>query len=277
MTSFSLPEAPDLSAYAGRLAFITGGANGIGLALGQALGRHGLSVVLADIDGEAARDAAADLARTGTAAIGLTLDVRDPLAWRDSLEQAEQAFGGLAILCSNAGVAGSVRPLTETTAQGWAWTMEVNLTGAFNAIREGAPRLKATGLPAHFLATSSLAPFAPSAHNGVYAASKAGVISLCEALRLEMRGTPVSVSVLTPGLVRTSLLEHNDRLAPADADAGSHSAKVNAAMAQAVSAQDIAESTLVGIARRDFWLLPDPVSRDLIKGHATEILSTIRD
>lgn len=277
MTAPSSSDAQDLTVYAGRLAFITGGASGIGLALGQALGRHGLSIVLADIDGEAARSAAADLTRTGTAAIGLSLDVREPSAWRDCLDQAEQAFGGLAILCSNAGVAGSVRPLTETTTQGWTWTMEVNLRGAFNAIREGVPRLKATGLPAHFLATSSLAPFAPSAHNGVYAASKAGVISLCESLRLEMRDTPVGVSVLTPGLVRTGLLTHNDGLAPADADTGSHSAKVSTAMARAVSAQTIAESTIAGIARRDFWLLPDPVSRDLISGHAAEILSAIRD
>ena len=268
---------PGLDAFRGRMALVTGGASGIGLGMARALAQRGMKVVLADIDADAARQAAAALEDGGASALGLGLDVRDPDGWTAALDAAEAAFGDFAFLCSNAGVAGSVRPLTETTAEGWDWTMDVNLRGAFNAIRHGVPRLKASGGPAWFVATSSLAPFSPSAHNGVYAASKAAVISLCESLRIELAGGPVGVSVLVPGLVRTGLLAHADHLAPSDADPGRHSTKVAAAMAAAVSPDLIAEAVLSGVAEGAFWLFPDPLSRSLIEAHAADMLSGLAD
>lgn len=264
-----------MSRWRGRPAFITGGASGIGLAMGEAFARRGMAVVLADIDAEAAEAAAARLAGHGVPALGLGLDVRDPEAWESALDAAETAFGPLAFLCSNAGVSGSVLPLTETSREGWAWTLDVNLGGTFNAIRRGVPRLKASGLPGWFVATSSLAPWSPSAHNGAYAASKAAVISLCESLRCELEGGPVGVSVLAPGLVQTSLLTNADRLAPAGAATGRHSSEVEAAMAASISAEVIGETVAEGIEAGAFWLLPDPVSRRLIEAHAAEILSSL--
>ncbi|WP_395649773.1 SDR family NAD(P)-dependent oxidoreductase [Brevundimonas sp.] len=268
---------PGLEALRGRTALITGGASGIGLGLARALAHRGMMVVLADIDADAARRAAVGIEESGAKALGLALDVRDPDGWTTTLDAAEAAFGPLSFLCSNAGVAGSVRPLTETTAEGWDWTMDVNLRGAFNAIRHGVPRLKASGSPAWFVATSSLAPFSPSAHNGVYAASKAAVISLCESLRVELAGGPVGVSVLVPGLVKTGLLAHSDHLAPSDADAGRHSAKVEAAMAAAVSPDLIAKAVLAGVVQGAFWLFPDPLSRALIESHMADMLSGLAD
>jgi NAD(P)-dependent dehydrogenase (short-subunit alcohol dehydrogenase family) len=262
-----------LDAYSGRTAFITGGASGIGLGIARALGRHGMAVALADIDGDAARGAAAALEQEGTRALGLALDVRDASAWTTALDEVEAAFGPLALLCSNAGVAGSVRPLTETTVEGWDWTMDVNLGGAFNAIRLGVPRLKASGRPAWFVATSSLAPFSPSAHNGVYAASKAALISLCESLRAELSAGTVGVSVLIPGLVRTGLLAHAGGLAPAGAETGRHNTDVEVAMAAAVSTDVIAEAVLTGVQAGDFWLFPDPVSRSLVEARTADMLS----
>lgn len=259
--------------WRGRPAFITGGASGIGLGIARALGQRGMAVVLADIDAEAAQQAASDLGEDGIRALGLGLDVRNPEAWVTALDVAEDAFGPLAILCSNAGVAGSVQALTATTQQGWDWTMDVNLGGTFNAIRLGLPRLKGSGLPGWFVATSSLAPFSPSAHNGVYAASKAAVISLCESLRAELAGGPVGVSVLVPGLVQTALLSNADRLAPSGAETGRHSTAVEDAMAASVPADVIGERVAEGIDAGAFWLLPDPVSRSLIETHTADILS----
>lgn len=261
--------------WSGRAAFITGGASGIGLGIAQALGRRGMAVILADINAEAAQQAAKQLGENGIRALGLGLDVRNPKAWIAALDTAEGAFGPLAILCSNAGVSGSVRPLTETTPEGWDWTMDVNLGGAFNAIRLGLPRLKASGLPGWFVATSSLAPFSPSAHNGAYAASKAAVISLCESLRCELAGGPVGVSVLVPGLVQTALLSNADRLAPSGAATGRHSPEVEAAMAVSIPADAIGERVAEGVDAGAFWLLPDPVSRSLIEAHAADILSGV--
>lgn len=262
-----------MSRWRGRSAFITGGASGIGLAMGEAFARRGMAIVLADVDADAAKAAAAGLARRGVSTQGIGLDVRDSGAWETALDAAETAFGPLAILCSNAGVSGSVLPLTETSHEGWAWTLDVNLGGTFNAIRHGVSRLKASGLPGWFVATSSLAPFSPSAHNGAYAASKAAVISLCESLRCELAGGPVGVSVLAPGLVRTSLLKNADRLAPAGAATGRHSAEVEAAMAASIIAEAIGETVAAGVDAGAFWLLPDPVSRQLIEGRVAEMLS----
>jgi len=266
-----------MEVWRGRTAFITGGASGIGLGIARALGQRGMAIVLADIDAEAARQAALTLGESGVKALGLGLDVRDPQAWTAALDTAEAAFGPLAVLCSNAGVSGSVRPLTETTLEGWNWTLDVNLGGTFNAIRLGVPRLKASGLPGWFVATSSLAPFSPSAHNGVYAASKAAVISLCESLRAELAGSPVGVSVLVPGLVRTALLTNADRLAPSGASTGRHSPDVEAAMAASIPADVIGEGVADGIDAGAFWLLPDPVSRRLIEAHTADILSGVVD
>jgi NAD(P)-dependent dehydrogenase (short-subunit alcohol dehydrogenase family) len=243
--------------------------------MGEAFARRGMAVVLADINAEAASAAAERLARHDVPALGLGLDVRDPQAWEAALDAAEEAFGPVAILCSNAGVSGSVLPLTETSREGWTWTMDVNLGGTFNAIRHGVSRLKASGLPGWFVATSSLAPYAPSAHNGAYAASKAAVISLCEALRCELAGGQVGVSVLAPGLVRTSLLENADRLAPAGASTGRHSTEVEAAMAASIAAEAIGEAVAQGVEAGAFWLLPDPISRQLIEAHNAEILSSL--
>jgi NAD(P)-dependent dehydrogenase (short-subunit alcohol dehydrogenase family) len=262
-----------MDAYRGRAAFITGGAGGLGLGLARALGRRGMAVVLADIDADAAKEAAAGLEGDGVRALGMALDVRDGDGWTTALDAAEAAFGPLALLVSNAGVAGSVRPLTETTAEGFAWTMDVNLGGTFNAIRHGVPRLKASGGQGWFVATSSLAPFSPSSHNGVYAASKAAMISLCQSLRAELGDGPVGVSVLVPGLVRTGLLANADALAPPGTETGRHGHDVEAAMAAAVSADVIAEGVVARIQTGDFWLFPDPVSRSLIEAYQADMAS----
>ena len=260
-----------LADYEGRHAFITGGASGIGLGMAEAFAQRGMAVTLADVDVARADTEAARLRGAGARARALALDVSDPGAWTGAFDAAEAEFGPLAILCSNAGVAGSVLPLAECSPEGWDWTMAINLDACFHSMRLGAPRLLASGRPAHFVATASMGAFAAFATNGPYSAAKAAVIALCETLRDELKGTPVGVSVLCPGLVKTRLLVNNDALAPPGVGVGGHSATVAEQMQTALAPREVGEIVARGVEARRFWLFTAPQSIDRIRAHFAEI------
>ena len=198
-----------LRTFAGGLALVTGGASGIGAALGRELARRGALVVLADRDGEDARAEARRIAAAGGRAEAATLDVRDAVAVGTLVAEVFARHGRLDHLFSNAGIAvgGEVRDLA---LDDWRDAVEVNLMGVVHGVQAVWPRMLEQGF-GHVVNTGSMAAFLTTAMAAPYGATKSAVVGLSRALRVEGASRGVRVSVLCPGVIRTPILDGGGR------------------------------------------------------------------
>ncbi|UED87446.1 SDR family oxidoreductase [Streptomyces profundus] len=190
---------------AGRTAFITGAAQGIGLGIARAFAREGVRLAITDIDQEALDKAEAELsAHTSVAAF--VLDVRDRPAFARIADEAEERLGPVTLLVNNAGIGGPLS-LAEMSYELWDLYVGINIGGVVNGVQTFLPRLMARGEPAHLVNTASGVGLAPAGGSTIYEASKAGVVGLSEALgkQLALEGHPIGVTVLCPGAVATNL------------------------------------------------------------------------
>lgn len=188
----------------GETAFVTGAASGIGLGIARALVGAGAKVAIADIDAIRLADVSRELTEAGGTVHVVDLDVRDPAQWTAAADSAEAALGPVSILCSNAGISG-VAPMDATPPELWHAVQQINLDGPFFGISTFLPRFKASGKRSHIMSTSSMAGLIPFPSCGAYVASKFGLVGLSLALRDELVGTEIGVSVLCPGTVATRL------------------------------------------------------------------------
>ena len=195
--------------FAEGVALVTGGASGIGAALGRELARRGALVVLADRDGEAARAEAARISAAGGQAEAATLDVRDAAAVDALVAEAFARHGRIDYLFNNAGIAvgGEVRDLT---LEDWRQAVEVNLMGVVHGVQAAWPRMIEQGF-GHVVNTASMAAFLATALAAPYGATKSAVVGLSRALRVEGASHGLRVSVLCPGVIRTPILEGGGR------------------------------------------------------------------
>ena len=184
----------------GRVVAITGGGRGIGRAIAQALVARGARVAIGDLDRSAAEQAASEL---GAGAIGLPLDVTDHPGFSAFLDEVEQRLGPLDVLVNNAGIM-AVTPLVEESGASVARQLELNLHAVIHGTQEAMRRMvpRRTG---HIVNVASLAGRNGFPMLATYCATKHGVVGLSEAVRAELRGTGVEVSVVMPGIVRTEL------------------------------------------------------------------------
>lgn len=200
--------------FTGRTAFITGGASGIGLALGKALAGEGARVVLADIDGDALAEAERHF--PGEVAT-FRLDVRDRGQWREARTFAEARFGPVGILANNAGIINdggapvARRGLVDQSPESWDRMIGINLTGVYNGIAAFGPGMRDRG-DGHIVNTGSTQGVITCAGVASYCASKFGVVALSEALRQELEPHGVGVSVLCPGVIQTGLVTNSNRI-----------------------------------------------------------------
>ena len=193
----------------GKVAVVTGGASGIGLALARAFLAEDMKVVIADVEEEALARALAELGGAESAT-GVLTDVTD---W-NSVENLASAtfdhFGACHVLCNNAGVGAPSSTVWETTINDWRWVHGVNVMGVVHGVQAFVPRMIASGEQGFIVNTSSgdggIAPL-PTA--SVYASSKAAVTSLTECLasQLVSEGTNIRAGIFYPsgGLLRTGL------------------------------------------------------------------------
>ena len=203
---------------AGKTAFITGGASGIGLAMARALSTAGMKVAIADIE-QAALDTIQDeFDASNVEFLTLRVDVTD----RDGMEAAalatEARFGKVHVVCNNAGVAVGGR-IDEMTYDDWDWVLGVNINGVVNGICTFAERLKSHGEGGHFVNTASMAGHISIPGLSVYTASKFAVVGISETMRADLMPHNIGVSVLCPGMVDTNILD-SGRNRPEDLDHG---------------------------------------------------------
>lgn len=193
----------------GKVAVVTGGASGIGLALAGRFLAEGMNVAIADIEEPALRAAEEELAAAGGDGrlLAVPTDVSDPAAV-DALAQATiDRFGSVHVICNNAGVGGHFGTAWETPLAEWEWVFSVNVWGVIHGIRSFVPLLVAQG-EGHVVNTASLAGWAGAPTMGPYCASKHAVLGMSESLlrELETVAPAVGVTVLCPGMVNTRII-----------------------------------------------------------------------
>lgn len=195
--------------FAGKTAFVTGAAQGIGLGIARALADAGVHVAMADIAETPLQAAAASLATDSVRTLALPLDVSDPAAVERAAAQVEATFGRIHILVNNAGVAPPPKPVSTIDLGEWAWLLGVNLMGPIHGIRAFLPRIRRHGEGGHIVNTASIAGFQvrPGRGTGGYAATKYAVVALSESLAQELEGSGIGVSVLAPAAVNTRIYE----------------------------------------------------------------------
>ena len=189
---------------AGKVAFVTGGASGIGLAMARSFSAAGMRVAIADIEEHALERAAASFAPNNTEVIALRVDVTDRESMARAADDTERAFGKVHVVCNNAGV-GLTGPLEEMSFADWDWVVGVNLHGVINGVQTFVQRILAHGEGGHVVNTASMAGQVAIPGFSVYNTTKFAVVGLSESMRAELAVHDVGVSVLCPGFVKTNI------------------------------------------------------------------------
>ncbi|MEM6387261.1 MAG: SDR family NAD(P)-dependent oxidoreductase [Pseudomonadota bacterium] len=183
--------------FSGERAVVTGGAQGIGFACAERLARHGAEVILWDLNGARAAEAAAKL--------GAEHHVCDVTDWA-SVAAAARAAGPVSILVNSAGIAGPIAPVEDYDVATWAQVIDVNLVGTFHTNRAVIPSMKAAGY-GRIVNIASVAGKEGNPNASAYAASKAGVIGLTKAVGKELATHDIAVNCVTPAAADTPILE----------------------------------------------------------------------
>lgn len=265
---------------AGKTAFITGGASGIGLAMTKTLLDEGMNVVVADVREDHLEAARNEAGRHAARVRFLKLDVSDRDAMARAAEETERAFGNIHLLCNNAGVGDGV-PIDNAGYEDWDWVLGINLGGVINGIVTFLPRIKAHGEGGHILNTASMHSFvALPAWGGIYTTTKFAIRGMSESLRLALAPFNIGVSLLCPGLVRTNIgdsfkLRPASR-APRPAASGPPHPTAQITPPPADSGMDPAEvaaRALEGIKHNEFYILTHLESKDELREIFDEALA----
>lgn len=268
----------------GKVAFITGGASGIGNGLARAFAAAGMRVAVADIRAEALRKAVAELSAGGAAALAVELDVTDRAAWAAAADRVTRELGPVRVVCSNAGV-NFIGRTQDATFEDWDFCLGVNLGGAINAVRTFAPRLIEQGGEGHFVVTSSVSGLFTNGGSGCYATSKYALVGLAESLRADLGPHGIGVSVLCPGPVKSDLFESSAAVRPRRL-AATGSVSVTAPgvrredtpiFATAPDGVEIGRRVLAGILRNDLYILTHAEIRPVLEARAAALIKALPD
>jgi len=249
--------------FAGRVAVVTGGASGIGLAMAQRLAAEGMKIALADVDGKRLQAARDQLAAAGSEVIAVPTDVASAEAVDALARTTLDAFGAVHVVLNNAGVA-VTGALWEGQLADMHWAFGVNLWGVIHGIRTFVPILREQGEPAHVVNTASLAALTTVPYLDIYAATKHAVLALSECLHKELllEQSPVRASVVCPGLIKTSLMQTSAQSSQSSphAERGPGGALMNqyltAGIESGMDPSVVAEAVFQGIRDERFYIIP---------------------
>jgi NAD(P)-dependent dehydrogenase (short-subunit alcohol dehydrogenase family) len=263
---------------AGRVAVVTGGASGIGLAMAERFAAEGMKLAIADIEEPALDTAAEQLTDGGAEVLAVPTDVSkgddvDALAAR-----VRERFGAFHVVCNNAGVGGHGFPTWATPTSEWQWLLGVNLWGVIHGISAFVPALVEQG-EGHVVNTASVAGLASVPFMAPYSASKHAVLAISEALchDLTMIGSAVKVTVLCPGFIKTRIadasrnwLEHLGPEPSSDDPAGEVIEPLIRGLVEAGKPpEEVADQVLDAIRTERFLVTTEPeISRTAVDGRA---------
>jgi NAD(P)-dependent dehydrogenase (short-subunit alcohol dehydrogenase family) len=284
-------EAP-MRDVEGKVAFITGGASGIGLGVAQAMVRNGMKVVITYRTPAHLQSAMKTLQGAEQRVHALLLEVSDRAAMEDAAKETVRLFGKVHVIVNNAGVAPTT-PLCAATFDDFDWCMNVNVRGVFNGIRAFLPHISAHGEGGQIVATSSMVggliagPFW-----GVYSTSKFAVVGMMEALRSELQGTNIGVSVFCPSAVSTNIGDSKRNRPAALSETGAPGAMQEVLMKQfahalqeirrrnpgdsiSIDALVAGERMLEGIRNNNLYILSHPEYEQALRDRNDALLASI--
>jgi NAD(P)-dependent dehydrogenase (short-subunit alcohol dehydrogenase family) len=242
----------------GTVAFITGGASGIGFAIAKALSARGAKVMLADLDQGKLDAAVANLTASGGDAAGVVCNVADEAQMRAAAAATIDRFGKVHVVCNNAGVA--LGGLSGKIAmQDWRWVVDINLMGVVHGVEIFTPLIQSHGEGGHFINVASMAGHVASPSMTPYHATKFAVVGYSEGLKLELVAHNIGVSVLCPAWVKTDI--HRSALGK-PSQSGSEDdpmfQKMEAVIAAGIDANDVAEWTAKCVEDDRFYIFTHP-------------------
>ncbi|MCK9542590.1 MAG: SDR family NAD(P)-dependent oxidoreductase [Novosphingobium sp.] len=248
----------------GQVAVVTGAGSGIGRGLAIRFGELGLRLVLADVDEAGLRHTEELLEGSGVEVVAHRTDVSDAAAMEGLRDLVLARFGGVDILCNNAGIVSAFRPMWENPLNDWQRVLGANLWGVIHGIRLFVPEMVARGC-GHVVNTASMAGLIVVPSNGVYNATKHAVVSLSETLRadLEAAGHSIGVTVVCPGMVSTNINKTPDLQAtrpPLPADV------------VYLEPSEIARQVAIAIERNQLYLATNPGSHERIEARVDRVL-----
>ena len=264
----------------GKVAFITGGASGIGLGMARAFANAGMKVVIADIrpDHLAAAKSAFD---KGAEVHTIKLDVTDREAFAAAAEETIKVFGKVHVLCNNAGI-GLGGPMKLATYDDWDWNMNVNIGGVINGVQTFMPRMLEHGEGGHIVNTASTGGLVVHGMAGLYCTAKFAVVGLSEALRGELAEDNIGVSAFCPGPVQTNIAEsgktrpaHLSRTGYAEADKERQARSVAETRKYWMEPLEAGERVLTGIVNNDLYIITHPEFRDIFAARGEAVLAAV--
>lgn len=268
---------------AGKGAFVTGAASGIGLALATAFAREGMKVMLADIETGALDEAVETLRTAGADVRGVVCDVADPASVDRAAQATFDAFGNVHVLCNNAGVAAG-GGIDQISIENWRWVIDVNLMGVVHGIKSFLPHIRQHGQGGHIVNTASMGGLNGGLGFSPYSASKFAVVSMSEGLDWQLAPYGIGVSVLCPSYVRTRIGESGrnrpERYGPArPLEPGSAAAAMVAEIARHLDAgldpAAVAARVLTAIREEQLYIFTHPGMRAEVQDRFAAILAAI--
>lgn len=271
-----------MKAFSGKVAVITGGGSGLGLAMARRFAQEGMKLVLADVQPDALDTAVKSFESGNVPVLGFRCDVADPASVDALAEAAYARFGAVNVLCNNAGVApGGL--VWESTLEDWKWCLGVNVHGVIHGLRSFIPRMLAGGQEGHIVNTASVAGLLSPPGMGIYCVSKHAVVTMTECLHhdLATKTDRVHASVLCPAYVPTGISD-SERNRPAELrnapremsadDLAREEALKHAVKSGRITADDVADRVFAAIRDEQFYILTHPKIKGAIETRMQDIL-----
>ncbi len=239
---------------AGQVAFVTGGASGIGLGLCHELGRRGLAVIAADIEAATLDAAVAELRDAGLEAMGIECDVTSMDAVQAAADAAFAWKGDVDVLCNNAGVVAFGDAFSSLVD--WKWVIDVDLWGVVHGLHAFVPRMRASGRPGHVVNTASTAGIFGFPNIASYVAAKHAVVGMTQSIWHELAPTALSASVLCPGVVSTNINTSERNRPGTDPGSVELDEDFGTDYEETLTPADVARIVCDAIEADQFWILP---------------------
>ena len=260
-----------------KVAFITGGASGIGFAMARTFLDAGMKVVMADYSEDNLDDAAEQLSGDNREYMMLRLDVRDRAAFAAAADEAEARFGKIHLLCNNAGV-GMAELMSRASYDDWDLMMDINLGGVINGVVTMLPRIRRHGEGGHIVNTSSMAGILPLPDaGGIYTTSKFAVRGLSDSLRLSLVPDRIGVSCLFPGLTKSRILDGaKQKVAEGGDEIDEVSASFAVAQQYGMDPMDLGRAVLDAVRENRPYIIGHPEFVEEMEELHRELMACIR-
>ncbi len=266
-----------------KVAFVTGGASGIGLGIAKAMVSAGMKVVIADVRDDHLEDAKAWFLsqKLSRRVRTIKLDVTNRKAYARAADKAEKAFGRIHVLVNNAGL-GLLGTIDKTRFDDWDWGLDVMIGGVINGILTLLPRIRAHGEGGHIVNTSSMAAIVPIPNCSIYITAKSAMVGLSECLAGELAPANIGVSAFCPGPVQSNIRELG-KLRPEKYKKDTGLEEFEKKLAQRptselwMDAVECGQRVVRGIQRNDLYIFTHPEFKAGARERCEKILASFPD